>query len=280
MIKKLAICVVLLSSLVACGNDKSTTSEQTQKILLSSPTILALADYIELSNVEAIVVEEDTEIPQRWKDVKQIKKQDVTKETIKDLDINFIIGEQADEEQAKVFEELKIDSVFMNISTTSNVMQSLKELDEYLEVTHTIEKVVEQFQKDVKDYLISTNGQNSRLVLVLTQQDGEIQMLSETSVLGNLIKISGGILCGGDNLSQPLITFEPDKILIRNPMIIIKVGEDTSKIDELLQQEEWEEIDALKNNKVFTITEKAIPNPTEFKYNDTMKEIYTWLYEE
>ncbi len=104
---------------------------------------------------------------------------------------------------------------------------------------------------------------------------GNLYTVSKKSFVGNLIELSGGINIINTKIDYPKVTQE--KVISENPDIIVIGNHSGTSIEEIKSRIGWQNINAVKNNKIFQINSDIIFRPSPRIYLG-IKELYEAFY--
>ncbi len=207
-----------------------------------------------------------------------------TAESIDEIyDSILLIGEKThklDEANVAKFEELKNSGVeIINIETAESIDEIYDSILLIGEKTHKLDeanKMVEDLKDKIEEISKDKSDQSVTVYFEISQAPYIYSFGSDT-FLNELLMLSGGT-----NIFQNLdgwISPNEESIINANPQIIFTNVDVTGNIDEIKSRVGWENIDAVKNNRVYYIDKDYSSRPSQFfinalyQMNDYIKQV-------
>lgn len=194
-----------------------------------------------------------------------------------DSDIVLLSGHVSD---VAKFEELKNSGVeIINIETAESIDEIYDSILLIGEKTHKLDeanKMVEDLKDKIEEISKDKSDQSVTVYFEISQAPYIYSFGSDT-FLNELLMLSGGT-----NIFQDLdgwISPNEESIINANPQIIFTNVDVTGNIDEIKSRVGWENIDAVKNNRVYYIDKDYSSRPSQFfinalyQMNDYIKQV-------
>ena len=182
----------------------------------------------------------------------------------------------------KQFTENNIPSIFVNLSTVDGLKETITTLGEKFDKKDKAKEIIKELDDKEKE-LTLTNKENKEKVLVLFGAPGSVMVSTDSSYVGNLVKIAGGNnIFESDSSSfiqvnmEEIIKRNPDKILIMTHA----VPEEAKKtVEEEFAKSTWQQLDAIKNNKVYFLENGYFGMSANLKAIEALDKLGDILYE-
>ena len=267
--------VATLTLMVGCSssesNEQKVTNSNEQEVVVA--TSVAVTEILDELGVEVSGVPTTSyELPENTKEATKVgSPMNPDLEIIKSLNPTCVVSvDTLGSDFEKQFTENNIPSMFVNLST----VDGLKE---------TITTLGEKFNKEDKAKEIIKELEDKEKVLVLFGAPGSVMVSTDSSYVGNLVKIAGGNnIFESDSSSfiqvnmEEIIKRNPDKILIMTHA----VPEEAKKtVEEEFAKSTWQQLDAIKNNKVYFLENGYFGMSANLKAIEALDKLGDILYE-
>lgn len=269
-----AMLVLFVSS--AC----SASGSDEPRIVVTSLEVANILDALAVDDVVGVSSTDAKQLPKRYQDVEQIgKTDDVDISAIEALKPTLVLGSLTNEAiLAPLLVEKKIDSAFLNVSSVTGMMQSIKDLGPLLDKEKEANALVDEFKTFMKQYRETVADMERPRVLILVGSEDGYQVASEHSYVGNLVKLAGGVNVFGDEQSEALLSVSDADIQNANPTIILRMPDATSKAKDVTtmfdkafkENEMWTNMEAIKNDKVVDLEYKIFGLTANLQYQEAM----------
>jgi ABC-type Fe3+-hydroxamate transport system, periplasmic component len=275
--------VLFLLSLTGCAANQAAESDA-PKIIVTCPEIIPILDRLGVDGVVGIV--ETNELPDRFKAVAQIgSAKDLDLAAIEDLKPTLILGSNRHEEQqAPLFIERDIDSAFINLATTTEMMQSIRDLGPLIDQEEQSDKWVAEFQEFIQTYRNEVLDNERPSVLILVGDQDGYHVANETSPMGNLLKLAGGLNVLGSEYGDIYVAASEEAIKEANPDIILRVPismDDSIAVmfeQEFSHNEMWHNLDAVTNESVYDLPYQVFGTSLQLDYQVAIVQLRGILY--
>jgi iron complex transport system substrate-binding protein len=136
--------------------------------------------------------------------------------------------------------------------------------------------------------LAEIEGKEAPRVMIIFGTAESFQMARENSYPGNLVKmLNGKNITDGLNLGQnqaPYITFSIEQVIEFNPQVILRISHgNPQEVNKIFNQEfssnpVWQSIDAVKNDRVYDLSNDLFFANPGLKIIDALEELAGYLY--
>jgi len=250
----------LIFLLVMTGCTQNQVKEQEgARIVVICPEVVQILDRLEIEGIVGIV--ETDNLPARYQDVTQVgtaETLDVT--AIENMNPTLVLGSTGCEErQVPLFVEQGIDSAFINLSNVTEMIQSIRELGPLIDQEEQTNALVDEFQDFIRTYRTEVAEKEIATVLILVGDADGYKVANETSDIGNLLKLAGGLNVFGNEYGEAYIEVGEEEVQEANPDIILRLpsslAEGISEMfaKEFTSNEMWSNLDAVTNERVYDL---------------------------
>ena len=196
--------IVIAAMMIGCVDQSGkTSSNQELKIAATSVAVTEILKELDVpaSQVVGIPTTEAYSVPKRYKKATELgtaMAPDV--EVLSTLKPDVILSPNSLEgELSSKYEKIGISSSFLNLKSVSGMFKSIEELGVLLNKEKQAEKMVNDFV----NYMISfrdkyQNNASPRILILMGLPGGSYVVASESSYVGDLVKLAGGTNIYGD----------------------------------------------------------------------------------
>lgn len=207
-------------------------------------------------------------------------------EIIASLEPTVVVSvDSLSEDTKSQFDQLGIESVFVNLSSYDGLKEGIQTLGEYFGKSDRASETVASLEEREAGVLESIEGKESPSVLVIFGAGSSFMVASESSYVGDLVKRVGGtnVLEDAQGSFVPvdmeyLVDKNPDYILFMshaNPEESLAAFE-----KEFATNEAWQNFDAVKNGNVITLDPNYFGMSANLEVIDAMEQLAEILYTE
>lgn len=204
-------------------------------------------------------------------------------EIIKSLNPTVVVSvDTLGEDFKKTFTQNNIPSEFVNLTNVDGLKETIQTLGEKFNKIDKANDLLTQLED--KEKALSNKVNNNEKVMVLFGAPGSIMIGTDKSYVGNLLDICGGnnIFSEGNSSYIPvnieeIIKANPDKILVMTHA----VPEEAKKmVAQELTKSSWQNINAVKNDKVFYLDNEYFGMSANLKAIEALDLLGDILYEQ
>ena len=138
----------------------------------------------------------------------------------------------------------------------------------------------------MEEYRSQIEGKESPTVLVLMWLPGSYIVATESSYVGNLVKLAGGINVYGDGDGQEFLTANTEDMKTKEPDIILRAahalpddGVEMFK-DDFETNDIWKHFEAVQQGRGYDLHAEWFGMSAKFNYPDALEELQPLLYGE
>lgn len=251
--------VTMLTFMVGCSssesNESNVTNSNGEEVVVA--TSVAVTEILDKLGVEVSGVPTTSyELPESTKDATEVgSPMNPDLEIIKSLNPTCVVSvDTLGSDFEKQFTENNIPSMFVNLSTVDGLKETIVNLGEKFDKSEKAVEIIAELENKENELNLSKK-ENKEDILILFGAPGSVMVSTDNSYVGNLVKIAGG-----NNIfeseSSSFIQVNMEEIIKRNPDKILimthAVPEEAKKaVEEEFAKATWQQLDAIKNNKVY-----------------------------
>lgn len=251
--------VIMLTFMVGCSssesNESNVTNSNGEEVVVA--TSVAVTEILDKLGVEVSGVPTTSyELPESTKDATEVgSPMNPDLEIIKSLNPTCVVSvDTLGSDFEKQFTENNIPSMFVNLSTVDGLKETIVNLGEKFDKSEKAVEIIAELENKENELNLSKK-ENKEDILILFGAPGSVMVSTDNSYVGNLVKIAGG-----NNIfeseSSSFIQVNMEEIIKRNPDKILimthAVPEEAKKtVEEEFAKATWQQLDAIKNNKVY-----------------------------
>ena len=251
--------VTMLTFMVGCSssesNESNVTNSNGEEVVVA--TSVAVTEILDKLGVEVSGVPTTSyELPESTKDATEVgSPMNPDLEIIKSLNPTCVVSvDTLGSDFEKQFTENNIPSMFVNLSTVDGLKETIANLGEKFDKSEKAVEIIAELENKENELNLSKK-ENKEDILILFGAPGSVMVSTDNSYVGNLVKIAGG-----NNIfeseSSSFIQVNMEEIIKRNPDKILimthAVPEEAKKaVEEEFAKATWQQLDAIKNNKVY-----------------------------
>ncbi|RHM61288.1 MULTISPECIES: heme ABC transporter substrate-binding protein IsdE [Coprobacillaceae] len=293
MLKKLKNSLLILCLMIVttgCVNQNQETHSQQVKLVSTSIAISEILVSLNISKDQVVGIPETQSysIPKRYQKATKIgTAMSPDMEKLSQLKPDLILSPQSLEgDLAKKYKKLKLNSSFVNLNSLSGMYKSIQELGKLL--NH--EKQAYQLINEYVDYMTAfrekhQDQQSPRVLILMGLPGGSYVVATESSYVGDLVRLAGGTNIYGSGDGQDFINVSVEDMLKQNPDIILRTSHAMpQQVQEYFKQEfqnngAWSQFEAVKNQKVYDLNHKYFGMSANFNYQKGLESLEDILYE-
>ena len=251
--------VTMLTFMVGCSssesNESNVTNSNGEEVVVA--TSVAVTEILDKLGVEVSGVPTTSyELPESTKDATEVgSPMNPDLEIIKSLNPTCVVSVDTLGSDFEIqFTENNIPSMFVNLSTVDGLKETIVNLGEKFDKSEKAAEIIAELENKENELNLSKR-ENKEDILILFGATGSVMVSTDNSYVGNLVKIAGG-----NNIfeseSSSFIQVNMEEIIKRNPDKILimthAVPEEAKKtVEEEFAKATWQQLDAIKNNKVY-----------------------------
>ncbi|HIQ61948.1 MAG TPA: heme ABC transporter substrate-binding protein IsdE [Candidatus Enterenecus faecium] len=289
----LSLCLAGMLALSASGCVNQHPEQNTDdgsdqvRIVATSPAAVDICDKLELDLVGVCSSTLST-IPERYQDVTTVgTAMSPDLEILKSLNPDYVISPNSLQSDLQPkYASIEVNSLFLNLRSVEGMYASIEGLGEKFDREEQAQALVEEYQQFMEEYRSQNEGKESPTVLVLMGLPGSYIVATESSYVGNLVKLAGGVNVYGDGDGQEFLTANTEDMKTKEPDIILRAAhalpEDVVEMfqDEFETNDIWKHFEAVQEGRVYDLPYDLFGMSAKFNYPDALEELQPLLYGE
>lgn len=289
----LSLCLAGMLALSATGCVNQHPEQNTDdgsdqvRIVATSPAAVDICDKLELDLVGVCSSTLST-IPERYQDVTTVgTAMSPDLEILKSLNPDYVISPNSLQSDLQPkYASIGVSSLFLNLRSVEGMYASIEGLGEKFGREEQAQALVEEYEQFMEEYRSQNEGKESPTVLVLMGLPGSYIVATESSYVGNLVKLAGGINVYGDGDGQEFLTANTEDMKTKEPDIILRAAhalpDDVVEMfkDEFETNDIWKHFEAVQKGRVYDLPYELFGMSAKFNYPDALEELQPLLYGE
>ena len=289
----LSLCLAGMLALSATGCVNQHPEQNTDdgsdqvRIVATSPAAVDICDKLELDLVGVCSSTLST-IPERYQDVTTVgTAMSPDLEILKSLNPDYVISPNSLQSDLQPkYASIEVNSLFLNLRSVEGMYASIEGLGEKFDREEQARALVEEYQQFMEEYRSQNEGEESPTVLVLMGLPGSYIVATESSYVGNLVKLAGGVNVYGDGDGQEFLTANTEDMKTKEPDIILRAAhalpEDVVEMfqDEFETNDIWKHFEAVQEGRVYDLPYDLFGMSAKFNYPDALEELQPLLFGE
>ena len=257
------------------------------RIVATSPAAVDICDKLELDLVGVCSSTLST-IPERYQDVTTVgTAMSPDLEILKSLNPDYVISPNSLQSDLQPkYASIEVNSLFLNLRSVEGMYASIEGLGEKFDREEQAQALVGEYQQFMEEYRSQNEGKESPTVLVLMGLPGSYIVATESSYVGNLVKLAGGVNVYGDGDGQEFLTANTEDMKTKEPDIILRAAhalpEDVVEMfqDEFETNDIWKHFEAVQEGRVYDLPYDLFGMSAKFNYPDALEELQPLLFGE
>lgn len=257
------------------------------RIVATSPAAVDICDRLELDLVGVCSSTLST-IPERYQDVTTVgTAMSPDLEILKSLNPDYVLSPNSLQSDLQPkYASIGVNSLFLNLRSVEGMYASIEGLGEKFGREEQAQVLVEEYEQFMEEYRSQNEGKESPTVLVLMGLPGSYIVATESSYVGNLVKLAGGINVYGDGDGQEFLTANTEDMKTKEPDIILRAAhalpDDVVEMfkDEFETNDIWKHFEAVQKGRVYDLPYELFGMSAKFNYPDALEVLQPLLYGE
>lgn len=257
------------------------------RIVATSPAAVDICDRLELDLVGVCSSTLST-IPERYQDVTTVgTAMSPDLEILKSLNPDYVISPNSLQSDLQPkYASIGVNSLFLNLRSVEGMYASIEGLGEKFGREEQAQALVEEYEQFMEEYRSQNEGKESPTVLVLMGLPGSYIVATESSYVGNLVKLAGGINVYDDGDGQEFLTANTEDMKTKEPDIILRAAhalpDDVVEMfkDEFETNDIWKHFEAVQEGRVYDLPYELFGMSAKFNYPDALEVLQPLLYGE
>lgn len=257
------------------------------RIVATSPAAVDICDRLELDLVGVCSSTLST-IPERYQNVTTVgTAMSPDLEILKSLNPDYVLSPNSLQSDLQPkYASIGVNSLFLNLRSVEGMYASIEGLGEKFGREEQAQALVEEYEQFMEEYRSQNEGKESPTVLVLMGLPGSYIVATESSYVGNLVKLAGGINVYGDGDGQEFLTANTEDMKTKEPDIILRAAhalpDDVVEMfkDEFETNDIWKHFEAVQKGRVYDLPYELFGMSAKFNYPDALEVLQPLLYGE
>lgn len=257
-----------------------------QRIVATSVATCEILDRLSVDGVVGIPETESYQVPKRYEEATKLgSPMAPNMEIVKSLNPTVILSPNSLEGELKPqYDAINVESYFLNLKSVEGMYQSIVDLGKMFQKEEEADKLVKEFEAFKEEYAANIEGKEAPSVLILMGLPGAYVVATESSYVGNLVKLAGGKNVYGDGEGKDFVNANTEDMLEKDPDIILRTSHampEQVKImfaDEFKNNDVWKHFEAVQNDKVYDLDHEKFGMSATFRYPEALEELQPILY--
>ena len=257
------------------------------RIVATSPAAVDICDRLELDLVGVCSSTLSTN-PERYQDVTTVgTAMSPDLEILKSLNPDYVLSPNSLQSDLQPkYASIGVNSLFLNLRSVEGMYASIEGLGEKFGREEQAQALVEEYEQFMEEYRSQNEGKESPTVLVLMGLPGSYIVATESSYVGNLVKLAGGINVYGDGDGQEFLTANTEDMKTKEPDIILRAAhalpDDVVEMfkEEFETNDIWKHFEAVQEGRVYDLPYELFGMSAKFNYPDALEVLQPLLYGE
>lgn len=283
--------VTMMLSFCACVNQHpeeavQSNNSETVRIIATSPAVAQICSRLNLDLVG--VCDTNSTLPKEYESLTKVgMAMNPDLEIIKSLNPDYVLSPNSlqNDLQPK-YASAGVNSLFLNLKSVEGMYSSIEDLGKKFNREKEANEMLAEFHSFMKSYQNTSKGKENPKVLVLMGLPGSYIVATESSYVGNLVKLAGGVNVYGDGDGEEFLNANTEDMKTKEPDIILRAAHALpDQVKEMFAEEFetndiWKHFVAVQNGKVYDLDPALFNMSANFKYSDALKTLQPMLYGE
>lgn len=183
------------------------------------------------------------------------------------------------------YDNAGIESYFLDLKSVEGMYNSITELGKMLNKEDKADELVAEYEKIISDIKKKNEGKEAPDVLILMGLPGSYVVATESSYVGNLVKLAGGNNVYGDGDGQDFLNVNPEDMLVKDPDIILRTSHAMpEQVMEMFDREFkdddiWSHFRAVEENQVYDLDNEYFGMSATFRYKEALEKLDPILFQ-
>lgn len=282
---------VMIFSFSACVNqhpDEVETPVNTEnpRLVATSPAVAQICNQLNLDLVG--VCQTSGTLPEKYEDLTKVgMAMNPDLEILKSLNPDYVLSPNSLQSDLQPkYASIGVNALFLNLKSVEGMYASIEGLGKKFDREEEAAAMLAEFDSFMQEYKDKNAGKESPKVLVLMGLPGSYIVATESSYVGNLVKLAGGTNVYGDGDGEEFLTANTEDMKSKEPDIILRAAHALpDQVKEMFAEEFetndiWKHFAAVQNGKVYDLDSSLFNMSANFKYSDALKALQPMLYGE
>lgn len=292
MLKKLKnsfLVLVLALSMIGCVDQSGKSDNNTLTIAATSVAVTEILEALDVpaDQVIGIPTTESYTVPKKYKKATELgTAMSPDMEVLSTLKPSLVLSPNSLEgDLASKYEKIGVSSSFLNLKSVAGMFKSIEELGSLLGKEKKANKLVDEFVNYMVEFRAKyQNIASPRVLILMGLPGGSYLVATESSYVGDLVKLAGGTNVYGNGDGQDFVNVNAEDMLQQNPDIILRTSHAMSEKvmknfeTEFAQNDIWSKFSAVQNGKVYNLDNNYFGMSANFNYQKGLENLEGILY--
>lgn len=292
MLKKLKnsfLVLVLALAMIGCVDQYGKSDNNTLTIAATSVAVTEILEALDVpaNQVIGIPTTDSYTVPKKYKKATELgTAMSPDMEILSTLKPSLVLSPNSLEgDLASKYEKIGVSSSFLNLKSVAGMFKSIEELGGLLGKDKKASKLLDEFVSYMVEFRAKyQNTASPRVLILMGLPGGSYLVATESSYVGDLVKLAGGTNIYGNGDGQDFINVNAEDMLQQNPDIILRTShalpEEVMKNfeTEFAQNDIWSKFSAVQNGKVYNLDNNYFGMSANFNYQKGLKNLEGILY--
>ena len=282
---------VMMFSLAACVNQhpeetSNPVNTESLRLVATSPAVAQICNRLNLDLVG--VCQTSGVLPERYKDLTKVgMAMNPDLEILKSLNPDYVLSPNSLQSDLQPkYASISVNALFLNLKSVEGMYASIEGLGKKFDREKEAAAMLAEFDSFMQEYKDKNVGKESPKVLVLMGLPGSYIVATESSYVGNLVKLAGGTNVYGDGDGEEFLTANTEDMKSKEPDIILRAAHALpDQVKEMFTEEFetndiWKHFAAVQNGKVYDLDSSLFNMSANFSYSDALEALQPMLYGE
>lgn len=287
----LALALAMLFCLTACVNQHP--EEQNAEPVSDNPRLIAtspaIAQICAKLNLELVGVCQTTStLPEQYQELETVgMPMNPDLEKVKSLNPDYILSPSTlqNDLQPK-YAGIGEAALFLNLKSVDGMYSAIKGLGDKFNRQAEAQALLTEFDSFMVDFKEQTDGKETPTVLVLMGLPGSYIVATDSSYVGSLVALAGGINVYGDGGGEEFLTANTEDMKLKEPDIILRAAHALpDEVHDMFNKEFsendiWKHFEAVENGRVYDLDPALFNMSANFSYPQALTVLQDMLYGE
>ena len=287
----LALALAMAFSLAACVDQhpeqqNTETVSENPRLIATSPAIAQICAKLNLELVG--VCQTTSTLPEQYQNIETVgMPMNPDLEKLKSLNPDYILSPSTlqNDLQPK-YAGIGEAALFLNLKSVDGMYTAIKGLGEKFNRQAEAQEMLAEFDSFMEAFKKQTEGKEAPTVLVLMGLPGSYIVATDSSYVGSLVNLAGGINVYGDGGGEEFLTANTEDMKLKEPDIILRAAHampDEVKDmfnKEFSENDIWKHFKAVENGRVYDLDPALFNMSANFSYPEALTALQDMLYGE
>ena len=284
-----AVMLMCTISLTGCGGSDISSAKEGQynRIAATSVATCEILDKLEVDGVVGVPHTDSYELPERYKGATELGgAMSPDMEILASLEPDIVLTPNSLEGYLKEqYDNAGIESYFLDLKSVEGMYNSITELGKMFDKEDKADELVAEYEKIISGIKKKNEGKEAPDVLILMGLPGSYVVATESSYVGNLVKLAGGNNVYGDGDGQDFLNVNPEDMLVKDPDIILRTSHAMpEQVMEMFDREFkdddiWSHFRAVEENQVYDLDNEYFGMSATFRYKEALEKLDPILFQ-